>query len=135
MNTATALRTASLNVTEEIIRSYAELTDDFNPIHVDAEFAAQTPMGRPIAHGTLSLCLVWQCLQRNFGAQALADLDLQVRFIKPVYIDDVVTAGGQPNEAEPGQYDVWVRGQDGSDRIVGTVTLDAGCDTQRGDVA
>ncbi len=78
-------------------------------------------MGRPIAHGTLSLCLVWQCLQRNFGAQALADLDLQVRFIKPVYIDDVVTAGGQSSEASPGQYDVWVRGQDGSDRIVGTV--------------
>lgn len=135
MSTATELRTASLTVTEEIIRSYAELTDDFNPIHVDAEFAAKTSMGRPIAHGTLSLCLVWQCLQRNFGAQALADLDLQVRFVKPVYIDDVVTAGGQPSEAAPGQHDIWVRGQDGSDRIVGTVTLDAGSYRGKGDMA
>lgn len=135
MSATTELRTASLTVTEGIIRSFAELTDDFNPIHVDAEFAAKTPMGRPIAHGTLSLCLVWQCLQRNFGTQALADLDLQVRFIKPVYIGDVVTAGGQPSEAVQGQYDVWVRGQDGSDRIVGTVTLYAGGDTQQGDMA
>lgn len=133
MNTATALQTASLAVTEEIVWSYAELTDDFNPIHVDAQFAATTPMGRPIAHGTLSLCLVWQCLQRNFGAQALADLDLHVRFIKPVHIGDVVTAGGQPSEAAPGHYDIWVRGQDGSDRIVGTVALGAGSPTARGD--
>lgn len=135
MRTTTELRTASLSITAEIIQSFAELTDDFNPIHVDAAFAAKTPMGRPIAHGTMSLCLVWQCLQRNFGAQALADLDLQVRFIKPIYIDDVVTAGGKPSESVPGQYDIWVRGQDDSDRIVGTVTLCAGGDTIQGDMA
>lgn len=135
MSTVTTLLPVSLAITEEIIRSYAELTDDFNPIHVDPEFAAKTPMGRPIAHGTLSLCLVWQCLQRNLGAQALADLDLQVRFIKPVYIGDVVTAGGQPSELAPDQYDVWVRGQDGSDRIVGNVTLDAARSTEQGGLA
>ena len=135
MSTTTELRTASLTVTEEIIRSFAELTDDFNPIHIDAEFAAKTPMGRPIAHGTLSLCLVWQCLLRNFGPRALSDLDLQVRFIKPVYIDDLVTAGGQPSQADPGQYDIWVRGQDGSDRIVGTVTLNASGKAPQGDMA
>lgn len=134
MKTATELCTVSLTVTEEIIRSYAELTDDFNPIHVEADFAAKTPMGRPIAHGTLSLCLVWQCLQRNLGAQALNNLDLQVRFIKPVYIDDVVTAGGQPSETVVGLYEVWVRGHDGSDRIVGTAILDVGGDKQRGDI-
>ncbi len=135
MRTTTELRTASLYITAEIIQSFAELTDDFNPIHVDAAFAAKTPMGRPIAHGTMSLCLVWQCLQRNFGAQALADLDLQVRFIKPIYIDDVVTAGGKKSESVRGQYDIWVRGQDDSDRIVGTVTLYAGGDTLQGDMA
>jgi len=124
MNIAnTALRSASLTVTEETVRSYAELTDDFNPIHLDAEFAARTPMGRPIAHGTMSLCLLWQCLQRNFSTQAFNELNLDVRFVKPVYIGDVVTAGGQPSEVVPGQYDVWVRGQDGSDRIVGVVTV------------
>jgi len=123
MSANAALRTSSLTVTAAIIQSYAELTDDFNPLHLDAEFAAKTAMGHPIAHGTLSLCLIWQCLHRNFGAPALADLDLQVRFVKPVYIGDMVTAGGQASEATPGQYDMWVRGQDGSDRIVGTVTL------------
>lgn len=135
MNTATALRTASLTVTAETVRSYAELTDDFNPIHLDAEFAAKTVMGRPIAHGTMSLCLLWQCLQRNFGAQAFSELNLDVRFVKPVYIGDVVTAGGQRSETVAGQYDLWVRGQDGSDRIVGTATPHVGGDPQQGDMA
>lgn len=123
MSTVNELRTASLTVSEEIIRSYAELTDDFNPIHIDAEFAAETLMGRPIAHGTMSLCLVWQCLQQNFGSRALAHLDLQARFVKPVYVGDVLTAGGRPSGSESGRYDVWVRGQDRSDRVVGTVIL------------
>ncbi|MNR53632.1 hypothetical protein D3C85_1736760 [compost metagenome] len=92
-------------------------------------------MGRPIAHGTLSLCLLWQCLQRSLGADALAGLDLQVRFVKPVYIGDVVTAGGQPGEGGAGNYDIWVRGQDGSDRIIGAVVLDAGDGAEQGDRA
>ncbi len=117
------LQTASLLVTESVIHAYAELTSDFNPIHVDAAFAARTPMGRPIAHGTLSLCLMWQCLGQSFTPDELATLDIDVRFVKPVYIGDRVTAGGEPDAAVPGGWKLWVRGQDGADRIVGTARL------------
>lgn len=114
------LTPARLTVTEAAIRAYAELTDDFNPIHLDADFAAKTPMGRPIAHGTLSLGLIWQCLGLNFPAEVLGTLALDVRFVKPVYIGDELTAGGELEPAAPGQWKVWVRAQDGIDRIVGT---------------
>ena len=127
-----ALATSSLTVTSEVVMTYAELTDDFNPLHVDAEFAATTPMGRQIAHGTTSLCLIWQCLQRNFGGAALSSVDLDVRFVKPVYIGDVVTAGGEPSAEQPGLWSVWVRGGDGTDRIVGTFSLRSPGDTIQG---
>lgn len=123
MQVSTSLQTASLQVNASVIRAYAELTDDFNPIHVDAAFAAQTPLGRPIAHGTLSLCLMWQCLALNFTPQELAALDMDVRFVKPVYLGDLVTAGGAPEAQLPGAWKLWVRGQDGTDRIVATVRL------------
>jgi 3-hydroxybutyryl-CoA dehydratase len=119
--TPTTLHPARLTVTEAAIRAYAELTDDFNPIHLDADFAAKTPMGRPIAHGTMSLGLIWQCLGQNFPAAALGRLALDVRFVKPVYIGDELTAGGEPDPEAPGQWKLWVRAQDGSDRIVGTL--------------
>ena len=117
------LQTSSLLVTAEAIQTYAELSNDFNPLHVDAEFAGTTPMGRQIAHGTLSLCLIFQCIQRNFGAAALAQVALDVRFVKPVFIGDTVTAGGEANSEQPGHWHVWVKGGDGVERIVGSFHL------------
>ena len=115
------LQTATLHVEAGVIRAYADLTQDFNPIHIDSAFAAKTPMGGVIAHGTMSLCLLWQALARSFDAAALPTLALDVRFVKPVRIGETLTAGGQPQAGEPGVYDVWVRADDGTDRIVGTM--------------
>ena len=42
-------------VTEADIVNFAGLSGDFNPIHVDHEFAKTTPFRRPIAHGLLVL--------------------------------------------------------------------------------
>ena len=114
------LQTATLKVDAATIRAYAELTDDFNPIHLDPEFAATTPLGGVIAHGTLSVCLLWQALFRSFGDRAFDGLDLDIRFIKPVRIGETLLAGGEPGAAD-GCFDVWVRGDDGSDRVVGTL--------------
>ena len=41
------------HVTQRDINLYAEVSGDFNPIHVDEAFAAQTPLGGTIAHGML----------------------------------------------------------------------------------
>ena len=122
-NNPAVLLTCSLLVTSEAIQTYGELTNDFNPLHVDAEFAAKTPMGRQIAHGTMSLCLIFQCIQRNFGGAALANVALDVRFVKPVFIGDTVIAGGEASTEQLGQWNVWVRGDDGVDRIVGSFTM------------
>ena len=117
----TTLKPATLRVVPEVIRAYAELTEDYNPLHLDPEFAARTPMGGVIAHGTMSISLLWQALQRTFGAQAFDLLDLDVRFLKPVRLEETLTAGGQPNAENPEVLDVWVRGDDGVDRVAGTV--------------
>lgn len=117
------LTPSSLTVTSQCVLTYAELTSDFNPLHVDPEFAARTPMGRQIAHGTMSLCVLFQCIARNLGAAALASMDLDVRFVKPVFIGDVVTASGSASAEHAGQWNVWVRGDDGSERIVGVLRL------------
>ena len=114
------LQTATLKVDAATIRAYAELTDDFNPIHLDPEFAATTPLGGVIAHGTLSVCLLWQALFRSFGEQVFDGLDLDIRFVKPVRIGETLLAGGEPTGTD-GSYGVWVRGDDGSDRVVGTL--------------
>ena len=45
-------------ITQTQIDRYATASGDFNPIHIDAAFAATTPMGGTIAHGMLVLALI-----------------------------------------------------------------------------
>jgi len=113
----------TMPITQETIHAYAGLTNDFNPIHVDAEFARQTPLGQPIAHGTLSINLLWLSLVRTLGASALVGSTLDIRFLKPVFADTVVTAGGRLHDAQPGLYDVWVKDSAGTVMIGGTVSV------------
>ncbi len=114
---ATPLETASLRVSRSAILLYAAITDDFNPIHIDPGFAAQTPMKGIIAHGMLSLNLIWQSLRRSLGLDAVARIVLEVRFVRPVRENDVVTAGGE-RDAD-GRCTVWVRNQAGETVIAG----------------
>jgi 3-hydroxybutyryl-CoA dehydratase len=119
------LEPVTLEVRMATIRAYAELTDDFNPIHLDPAFAATTPMGGIIAHGTMSMCLLYQMLERNLGAAAFGALDVDVRFLRPVREGEVITAGGMDRPDAAGAYDVWVRGSDGTDRVAGIARVES----------
>lgn len=117
---------ASKLVDRAAIRQYATITNDFNPIHVDPEFAAKSPMGGIIAHGMLSLNLVWQSIRATLGEKALEDAVMDIRFTRPVRENDTVTATGQrdPAYAGPGaRYAVAVRNQKGEPVIQGTVEV------------
>jgi acyl dehydratase len=47
----------SRTITEADIVNFAGLSGDFNPIHIDHEFAKNTPFRRPIAHGLLGIAI------------------------------------------------------------------------------
>jgi 3-hydroxybutyryl-CoA dehydratase len=120
------LTRVSLQVDMAVIRAYAELTQDFNPIHLDREMAEATPMGGVIAHGTLSICLLWQSVFASLGERALGEgVDLDVRFLKPVREGETLCAGGRSFAGDPDRFEVWVRGDDDSDRVAGTLQLPA----------
>jgi len=62
------------------IDRYARASGDFNPIHVDPAFAAQTPFGGTIAHGMLLLAYLSEMLTAAFGQAWLSGGRLKVRF-------------------------------------------------------
>jgi len=110
-----------LTITADVIGQYATITNDFNPIHVDPVFAAKSPMGGVIAHGTMSLALIWQVLRAEFGATRCGAAVVDIRFTKPVRIDDVLTA--KVEHKENNTVFVWVETQTGARVIDGTARL------------
>lgn len=118
-----ALKPVSLRVDRAAILRYADITGDYNPIHVDPEFAAKTPLGGVIAHGTLSMNLLWESLAISLGRAALRGAALDIRFVKPVREGDVVEAGGRAAGDVAGVYEVWVRNQEGENVIEGRTLL------------
>ena len=117
------LTSASLTSTPETVAAYAELTADFNPIHLDAEFAATTPFGRPIVHGTWSLNALGLAMASTFPPDITARADLDLQFVAPVFVGETIDAGGERRDEGVGKYYVWIKA---GDRLVVRGTLKFG---------
>jgi len=79
-------------VTEADVTLFAGVTGDFNPVHVDAEVAAQSRFGERIAHGMLSAGFISAVLGMRLPGTGSIYLSQSLRFTKPVRIGDTVTA-------------------------------------------
>ena len=82
----------SRTVTDELVRAFAEVSGDFNPIHLDEDFAANTRFGKRIAHGMLSGAFLSAVLGTEFSERQIVYLQQTMRFVAPVFIGDTVTA-------------------------------------------
>jgi len=87
-------------ITQEHINLYAEASRDFNPIHIDEDFAKRTPLGGTIAHGMLVLAYISQMMTNSFGENWLTGGKLNVRFKAPARPKDTITISGKIIKAE-----------------------------------
>ena len=81
----------SKQVSDSEVMSFAGITGDFNPVHVDAEAAARTRFGGRIAHGMLSAGLVSAAIANRLPGPGSVYLAQTLRFTAPVRLDDTIT--------------------------------------------
>lgn len=81
----------SREVTDELVRKFAEVSGDYNPIHLDEEFASKTRFGKRIAHGMLSGAFISAILGNELKGRTVIYLSQSLKFVAPVFIDDTVT--------------------------------------------
>src|SRR6056297_910939 len=77
-------------VTDEKVKTFAEISGDDNPLHVDDEFATKTRFGKRIAHGILITSFISKVIGRDFPGDGTIYVSQQVRFKRPVFIKDRV---------------------------------------------
>lgn len=85
-------------VTQEMVDTFADATEDHQWIHVDTERAAEGPFGGTIAHGFLTLALIIPCWGELFDVSGVTTkvnygLD-KVRFTAPVPVGSRVRMHG-----------------------------------------
>jgi 3-hydroxybutyryl-CoA dehydratase len=78
-------------VTDELVRAFAELSGDHNRIHLDDEFARSTRFGRRIAHGMLSGAFISAVLGNEFSSEKIVYLGQTMRFTAPTFVGDTIT--------------------------------------------
>ena len=111
---------------------FCGISGDFDPIHVNEEFARTTAFGRRIAHGGLIMSLLSttasmisrRSLERGAtGVPVSLGYD-RIRFIRPAFINDTLTARYMIEEIDPAQgrsrAEVEVTNQSGEACLVGT---------------
>lgn len=88
-------------VTEATIAAYAELSEDFNPLHVDLEAATASEFGGIIAHGPIALHSFFLAATAWLGVEALPPgSQVKVTYRHPVRPGDRVACAGSPSESE-----------------------------------
>lgn len=107
------------HVTDDVIRKFAEVSGDYNPIHLDEEFAKTTRFGNRIAHGMLSAAYISAVLGNEFKGRTIVYLSQTLKFTAPVFIGDTVIASSTVSKIREDK---------------GIVTLETVCTNQNGDM-
>ncbi len=82
----------SKTITESDVVTYAGITGDFNPVHIDAEYASKSMFKERIAHGMLVSGFISAVLGYHLPGPNTIYLAQEVSFKLPVKIGDTVTA-------------------------------------------
>jgi acyl dehydratase len=91
----------STTITDEMIRAFAALTGDSNPVHLDDTYAATTRFGRRIAHGMIAAGLISAALANDLPGPGTVYLSQTLQFKAPVYPGDTITTTVEVKSVRP----------------------------------
>jgi acyl dehydratase len=84
--------TRTMNVTSELVRQYAEMSGDRNPLHFDEDFVGKTTFGRLVAHGGITTGILHALVAEDMPGPGTVFLSQNWKFTAPVFIGDTITA-------------------------------------------
>ena len=80
--------TKKISITDSLVSSYADLTGDKNPIHLDESYAKKTFFKKRVAHGMLVSSFISSIIANDFPGEGSIYLSQELNFLKPCYIGD-----------------------------------------------
>ena len=87
-------------ITMKQILMYADASGDYNPIHIDEEFAKNSQFGRNIGHGMMVAATISELMVKNFAEAWYKTGKMKMRFKSPVYPEDEIQTSGSITKSE-----------------------------------
>lgn len=88
-------------ITDEMIRLFANLSGDNNPVHLDDDYAQTTRFGRRIAHGMIAAGLISATLANDLPGPGTVYLSQTLQFKAPVFPGDTITTTVEVKNVRP----------------------------------
>ncbi|NMD70420.1 hypothetical protein HHO41_08945 [Bacillus sp. DNRA2] len=85
------MKTIEFIISEADIEAFAHVSGDFNPVHLDQEYAKVHGFPNRISHGLLTMGKVWSVLSSHFLKPNDLPYSYEMKFIAPVFVGDTVT--------------------------------------------
>ncbi len=115
--------TRTVTFTTEHVKTFAELIGDYNPLHFDEAFAANTKFKRLVVQGGLTTGLLHTLVAMDMPGPGTVFLSQNWKFTAPVFIGDTITAEAEVvslHESKPvSQLRIKVNRQDGQTVLEG----------------
>jgi acyl dehydratase len=107
----------TLTLTAAHVKTFAELTGDYNPLHFDERFVANTKFKRLVVQGGLTTGLLHALVAMDMPGPGTVFLSQNWKFTAPVFIGDTITAKAEVLSVHPSkpvtQLKITVKRQDG----------------------
>jgi len=84
--------TRSLTLTADHVKTFADLSGDYNPLHFDESFVAKTKFKKLVVQGGLTTGLLHALVAMDMPGPGTVFLSQNWRFTAPVFIGDTITA-------------------------------------------
>ena len=91
-------------VEEKLVLSFAEASNDINPIHIDEKVAADSIFGRRVAHGMLIGSFISAIIGNDYPGNGSIYMQQELKFLRPVYIGEKICIGLKAVDISSGDH-------------------------------
>jgi 3-hydroxybutyryl-CoA dehydratase len=88
-------RKFSIKITESLINEFAKISGDYNPLHVDEQYAKSTKFGKKVCHGMLLGSFFSKIVGMYLPGKKALYFSQAMDFRLPCFINDEVTVEGE----------------------------------------
>lgn len=82
-------------IDEELIKKFANISGDFNPLHMDEQYAKETKFGKRVVHGMLLASFFSRLVGMYLPGKNALYFSQNLNFVEPCFIGDKIIVQGE----------------------------------------